>query len=128
MPDEEVVYQAHDIEISKTLARFKGVTYPINGIGSVRVEKPNRTSGIVIGLILCIIGIIVFAEGKPGELNWVAIAVAVVGALIVMGAINRPYRLMLRTASGDQQAYETTNKGELLKIKEGIERAVVLRG
>jgi hypothetical protein len=38
------------------------------------------------------------------------------------------YKLVLRTASGDQQASEDRNAARLLEIKAAIEQAVVSRG
>jgi hypothetical protein len=35
---EQAIYNAGAIIITQTLAQFANVTYPINGIGSVRVE------------------------------------------------------------------------------------------
>jgi hypothetical protein len=42
MEQDEIVYQSGDIIISKTLARFGGVTYPVNGIGSVYQVVTNK--------------------------------------------------------------------------------------
>ncbi len=39
---QQFLYKAAGVVITPTLARFGNVTYPINGIGSVRVDPPNR--------------------------------------------------------------------------------------
>jgi hypothetical protein len=125
MEQDEIVYQSGDIIISKTLARFGGVTYPVNGIGSVYVMKPKRVGLFVVGIIAVIIGLALL----PSKDSSVAgLVISVFGALMLLAAWRKPHKLMLRTASGDQQAYESTSKNDLFQIKAAIERAVVLRG
>jgi len=122
---DEIVYNSGNIVISKTLARFGGITYPINGIGSVYVQKPDRAGLIVFGLILIALGLWLANDVNSRIAGFVC---AGIGVLIVLAAMGKPHKLMLRTASGDQQAYESTRKRELHEIKAAIEQAVVLRG
>jgi Family of unknown function (DUF6232) len=125
MEDDEIVYNAGNIIISKTLARFGGVTYPVNGIGSVYVAKPKRIGLIIFGLIMGAVGLALLRDDKVQGGGIVFIGI---GVVLIIVAITKAHRLMLRTASGDQQAYESRSAKELLQIKAAIERAVMLRG
>jgi hypothetical protein len=121
--EDEIVFRAGDIEITKTLARFGSTTYPINGIGSVHIEKGNLLGPIAVSAVLLFFGL---AEGWPKETwQWVC---AALGVLIGLAAFNWPAKLMLRTASGDQQALESVDMAHLQTVKNAIERAVTMRG
>ena len=125
----EFFYESGGVVISGTLARFGNVTYPINGIGSVRVDPPNRRGWIIAGVLLGLLGFISILGARPGEgLNPISLLMIVAGVAFLIGAFNRPHSLMLRTASGDVQAYSSTNRREIEHIKEAIERAVTSRG
>ncbi|MGI9408336.1 MAG: DUF6232 family protein [Hyphomicrobiaceae bacterium] len=124
--DEELIYQIGDIIVSRTLARFGGISYPINGIGSVFVQKPNRIIYYAIGGALLVAGVFnVITSGGSDKAG--AIPVIVGLGLLVIG-FTRTFNLVLRTASGDQQALKSRNAGKVINEKKAIEKAVALRG
>ena len=122
--DEELVFKSDTVVISKTLAQFGGVTYPINGIGSVRIDAPKRENWYLSGAALILVGLF----GLGGDGSWGLLCILGGAAAIAVGYKFLPEKLMLRTASGDVQAYESVNIDEVKDIKEAIERAVVMRG
>jgi Family of unknown function (DUF6232)/GYF domain 2 len=120
---QKFLYKGPGVVITQTLAQFGNVTYPVNGIGSVRVDPPNRQTLIVGGVLIGLLG---FAGlGGKSELA----GILIIGAVIcLIAAFRRPYRLMIKTASGDQQAFVSTKRQVLEEMKQAIEKAVVHRG
>ena len=121
---EEVIFRQGNIEVSKTMAKFGNVTYPIAGIGSVFVAAPSRVGLYVAAAVAVLIGFWIGADAGAGA----AIVGLIVGGVLALIAYNLKYRLMLRTASGDQQALESRTEQLVVDVKTAIERAVVLRG
>jgi len=122
---EPFLYKDRGVLITPTLAQFANVTYPINSIGSVRVDPPKRKGLLGGAALLGLLGIINAAPGEGGSIAAILITGAVVCAI---AAFTRPYRLMLKTASGDQQAFVSTKVDLLQEMKQAIEKAVVQRG
>ena len=131
--EDEAVYKAGDVVITKTLARFGSTSYPINGIGSVSIAENSKRGGRVFGAIIC--GILTFISfgsfnsADPGPGVTFGVIFTALTAMFVFGAFAGPdFSLMLRTASGDAQALKSKDGGEVQRIKDAIERAVSLRG
>ncbi len=104
--------------------RAPGRSYPINGIGSVHVQRPNRRGYITLAVIVGLVALVSTTTGPgPGTIVlWLAVAA------LIFGAITRPYVLVLKTASGDQQALKSRKLQFLHTIKHAIEEAVAQRG
>lgn len=126
MSQETLIFQDGKISVSKTLVRVGSRSYPINGIGSVDVENPKRGKTFMVALIAGIAAWISISEGN--ELNGFGVCAAIICALAIITLFLLPYVLVLRTASGDQQALTQRNKDYLLRVKAAIEQAVVTRG
>ena len=123
--DDEAVYQSADVTITRTMARFGDTSYPIGGIGSIRIEQKANETMAGWGVLLVLIGIALLAWS--GSLAAAAFTL-VLGIVLIVAAFKQPHTLMLRTASGDFQAYEARDVEQLNKIKSALERAVQLRG
>jgi hypothetical protein len=120
---QKFLYKGPEVVITQTLAQFGNVTYPVNGIGSVRVDPPNRQNLLGGAFLLGLFGLMLIG----GDLQ--AAVFMLFGAVIcLIVAFQRPYRLMIRTASGDQQAFVSTKRQVLEEMKQAIEKAVVHRG
>ena len=116
----DIIYNKGGVEISQTLARFGGTSYPIAGVGSVFVTSSYSTGGLIVGILMAFIGV---ATGKPAGFVF-----AVIGALLAVASVMRTTNsLMLRTSSGDQLAFTGTLE-QVSEIKAAIERAVQMRG
>lgn len=124
MASAAAIFHSGNIEVSKTLVRVGGTSYPVNGIGSVYVRAPKRMGTIITGIILIVLTIPFFGSGQLP----IAFGFAIFGALLIIAAIGRPHVLVLRTASGDQQALRSGDKKLLFAVKSAIEEAVALRG
>lgn len=126
---QQFLYNALGVVISPTLARFGNATYPINGIGSVRVDPPRRQGLIAGAVIIGGLGLLSISGDKSTEsTSALGVIMFLVAIACLIRAFNIPYRLMLRTASGDQQAFVSKKREELEKMKQAIEKAVVQRG
>ena len=120
---EVPIYQDGAVTITRTLVKVANKSYPINGIGSVDVRPPDRSKGVITGLVF--IGFGIWWINSINNAGWVSI---VLGGLVLLGSLSLPNHLVLRTASGDQQALDSRDKAYLSKIKAAIEQAVVMRG
>ena len=110
------------IVIMRELANIRGTSFPINGIGSVRVAAPNRLGVIPAGLVLCFIGLQTSQNSGSGSAVWF-----VLGVVAFIAAYQMKYTLFIYTASSDQPALKG-GKDFLLSVKQAIEAAVTLRG
>lgn len=124
--DDAIIYSEGDIIVSRTLARIGNVSYPVNGIGSVKVDRDTKIGMFLLGILLLFGGIMaVMAGGDSVAGGVIAIIISVV---CWVAYFRRPYWLVLRTASGDQKALSSTNAATAQRIKEAIEQAVQQRG
>lgn len=124
--EDQITYQDGDIIISKTLARFGGVSYPTVGIGSVRIAAPRRGTLVFFGVVSLIVALSSITSNNPN--GGVIFLFLFIGLICLAAAFSKPHTLVLRTASGDVQAHKSKDVEELETIKQAIERAVSLRG
>lgn len=121
---EDKIYSANSIEISTTLAKFGTASYPIASIGSVRVDASNPFLGCSVLLLIggCL------AAGAAGGFPAFIITGVILGLLVYLASKMNTYKLMLRTGSGDSQAFQTGDAKLVNELKSAIETAVVRRG
>jgi hypothetical protein len=119
----EVILALDTVVITRTLAKFKSQTFPINGIGSVTLLPPKRAGMIIFGSILALLAIGAFSGGTAGGGMFFLIFAGVVFAI----AFSRNHGLFIKTASGDVRAMEGDEK-VLETVKQAIERAATMRG
>ena len=113
------------IEVTQTTARFGNTTYPIANIGAVSIERQEHRLHRLA--ILVTIGGVIWAIG--GESKIAAVLVAIAGAgLWFYCKRNYGAKLMLRTSSGNQQAFESPDRKLVAELKAAIELAVHSRG
>lgn len=122
---EAVFYDQGGIRISKTLAKFRGSSYPVGGINLVFVAAPRRLLVSIVGIVFLVIAYQTYTSDKT---TGSSLAFLVVGVAALLIALGRPYALVLRVASGDQRVTTSRSKRTLLEIKEAIEQAIVARG
>ena len=128
--DDEIIFNEGSVMITKTLARFGDTSYPVNGIGSVSIDPPRRGLVIFLAIALGLFILLIFAGGADHLRDTMPILMPMIflDVLLVLAAASRPYRLKLRTASGDQTAMTATSTTNLQRIKVAIEQAVAKRG
>ena len=116
------LFNSDGIVITRELANIRGTSFPINGIGSVRVAAPNRTGAIVAGLVLCFVDYQTSQNGASNAAVWF-----VLGVVAFIAGYQMKYTLFIHTASSDRPALKG-GKEFLLSVKQAIEAAVTLRG
>jgi hypothetical protein len=123
----DVIYSNGDVMVSSSLVKIAGVSYPVNGIGSVLVSDgelgPLR---IFFGILTTGFGLYVFLPGIRSEYN--PLLLMTVGLGMVAWGWKKPNALVLRTASGDRSVLVSRDFDMLHKVKAAIEAAVVHRG
>lgn len=124
MLTDDVVFRRGDIVVTRTLARFGSVSFPINGIGSVVLEAP--TWGRFIGLLVS--GLLFILIGCAHQHETAVTVFAFIGLVSIVRAFLWRTKLVLRTTSGDQQAYQNRSRIAVEEVKAAIERAVTMRG
>ena len=124
--NEETVFSQGDVNVTKTLVRIGATSYPVNGIGSVLV-KPRELhwKALAGAIVAALIGFSAIGSKDGGAAGAAALVVAVALAFY---AFTRPDTLVLRTASGDQDALSSRDKDLMNKVKSAIEVAVAKRG
>lgn len=105
------------------------MSYPVNGISSVFVRKPNNGFLYLLALISGILCFNLLTDSHNEQAaSGAGVFMLFVTIILVAQAIFRPATLVLKTASGDQQALSSRDKNHLLNVKSAIEQAVAQRG
>ncbi len=125
---DDTILATATVSISKTLVRIDGVTYPVNGIGSVFVKRPRIVGLLLAALFLGGMGVSDLVKDSGPQDSGSAVALLLAGAMVLAYALTRPSILVLRTASRDQRALRSRNGAALLAVKRAIEEAVTRRG
>jgi Family of unknown function (DUF6232) len=120
----EALLSAGQISISQTIAKFGDTSYPIANIGAVSIEEPpHPLTGIGVALVVIGIGLMIFSSFINGLL------VGALGAAMAWHFSDKgSAKLMLRTSSGNQQAFESKDRALVRKLKTSIEEAIAARG
>ncbi len=116
----EPVFQSPGVNVTRTLVQIGGASYPVNGIGSVMVIKPRWLGLLIAGGALALAGVALIQSS--------GIYAVLLGAALIAVGLLLPHRLMIRTASSNQQALTSRNRTFLFSVKQAIETAVALRG
>jgi len=124
--DDEIIYSSGNVVITKTLVRIGGISYPINGIGSVWVAKPSTPAFRIFFLVL--LGFLVLVTLFDSKTVGMGVFFLVIAVVVFASTTGRPSHLVLRTASGDQPALASTDLAMLSSVKAAIETAVARRG
>jgi Family of unknown function (DUF6232) len=124
--NEEAIFSQGDFNFTKTLVRIGATSYPVNGIGSVLVKpREIQWKALAAAVVAALIGFSAVGSKDGAAIGLVALAVA---AALAFFAFSRPDTLVLRTASGDQDALASRDKDLMNKVKAAIEVAVAKRG
>jgi Family of unknown function (DUF6232) len=122
---EEVIFSSGNVIVSKTLVRIEQASYPIQGIGSVMVDKPVSPGLRGLSVFFGFCSFLGFLGYESRVLGLIFLGLSLLSFYF---ALNRANVLVLRTASGDQNALRSIDKSHLDSVKNAIEKAVALRG
>jgi hypothetical protein len=133
LPVSDEIFSQGEVTITRTIAYIEGVSYPINGITAVFVNREEfNFSTLLFGVIVLVLA----GLSITGELNilagvawfWQVLALIIGGLMIYYVFFLRPYFLMVRTASGDTRCLESSDKEFIVSVRSAIETAVAGRG
>jgi ABC-type spermidine/putrescine transport system permease subunit I len=118
--------QSNSISITPHIARFFDVSYQMSNIGSVRVVTTKSIHIATVTLAICagIALYMAFTKTTPEKqpmIFIIAVCLAIATLVCQLFIIRREYILILKTSSGDIQAYKTTDKAQVFQIKVLIE-------
>lgn len=114
------IFSDGDISITTAVARFGSTSYPIRNIGAVSVEDdPSRLFGL--GVLVLVVGAVMAWNSSNGGIGML------LGGLLLcaVGFWLSGEKLILRTSSGNEQAFSSRNKEQVRRVKAAIEEALV---
>jgi len=121
---EGSLFSSGTISVTQTMAVFGNTSYPIANVGAVSIEQ-SQSPLFRLGFVLLGGGAIswMFGSGINGTV------IAAIGAVLIWYFSDKgKAKLMLRTSSGNQQAFESSDSGQVKQIKSAIEQAIAMRG
>lgn len=121
---DPAIFEAGDVRVTRTVADIAGTSYPIAGIVSVSVRRPDRGL-LAAGLFLTALALFSFLA--PGESKGSGLLVAV-GLVLAYLGWRRPTRLVIATAGAERVALKSTNAQFLEATRDAILQAVSQRG
>lgn len=126
------LFSSRSVSITPHIARFREVSYQIANIGSVRVLQNRKHHPVAIALSVVAVGAFLFGYNAPdaarSEYAYYVTTFALAAAIAWQVLWPRiEYVLVLKTSSGDVQAYTTTSREHILEVKHAIEDAFARR-
>lgn len=117
---EIVFFDWENIKVTNARLMINEHTYAINNITSVKTEKqPSQLSFFFAAIIISLV--ILLAASY-----WVGGVLIIFSVWLLVHTIRNPtYSLMLRTASGENRALQTTNKEFMDNLVEALNDAIV---
>jgi Family of unknown function (DUF6232) len=133
---QQLLFELNGARVTPHIATFRGTSYQIANIGSVRVVRRRKYNPFAIIIFLIGLGILATTivkshmTGLADEyFSMVATAVAVMVVSVLLQLIwpRREYVLVLRTSSGDVDAVVSRNKEFVSDLQKAVEQAFVVR-
>jgi hypothetical protein len=128
MDKEALFFQSGDITVTNARFIIGAQTFAIRGITSVEgVETPAKYTGAIL---LAAFGVGIISLGFIHSSFVLGIlGLLIIGAGIWLGVRQKPkYTIVLRTAGGEVEAYESNNRKQVSKIIEALNEAIVSQG
>lgn len=116
---DDIIFEDSATKVTTTLVKIGGVSYPVNGIGSVRIEPRNS----IVAFTLAICSAIIWVSFREFAL------ISFIFFVVFLGyGLQARAKLIIRTASGDQTALTAWSSDALAPVMSAIEQAVSRRG
>ena len=123
MAEEKMFFNDGGVTVSNSRMMYDGKTYAMSGVTSVKSweKSPSRKGPI----IMIAIGLLFLAAGKSG----IIMALILIGGGIAWWISQKSdFSVMLTSASGETQAYTSTDKSFVNSIINAINESIVHRG
>ncbi|MBB6262664.1 hypothetical protein FHS77_003246 [Paenochrobactrum gallinarii] len=114
---DTIHFQSGNIIIGSKVARFGSTSYPIANIGSVSTQDLGRGAGASWGVFFILVGII-FLAFQP----MLGLGIITAGTYLFYNS-KHSTALLLRTSSGDVQAFRSHDPKLVNDMKEALEAA-----
>ena len=132
----ELLFELNGARVTPHIATFRGTSYQISNIGSVRVMQRKRYNPLAVMIFVLGLGILAAGIARfhmPGLVeeysSMAATGVAVMVASVLLQLIwpRRVYVLVLMTSSGEVNAVVSRNKEFVSNAQKAVEQAFVVR-
>lgn len=129
LPVSDEIFSQGEVTITRTIALLEGVSYPINGITAVFVNREEfEYKSLLFGVIILVLaGLSITGDLYNPGWGWQVLAVFL-GGIAILGSFHRPYFLMVRTASGEIRCLESADSEFIFSVRSAIETAIAKRG
>jgi len=114
------IFSDGNISITTAVARFGDTSYPIRNIGAVSLED-DSSALFILGVFVLLVGFIMALASSDSSAGTIVIGVLLAG----IGSWLSGEKLILRTSSGNEQAFKSRDKKQVRRIKAAIEEAIV---
>jgi hypothetical protein len=121
---DDIILNLANVVITRTLAKFEGKTFPINGIRSVTLVAPRIAKPMIFAVVLLTIGVSMLTNFGSGIGGFFVVS----SVALFLIAVSRKHGLLIRTARGELRAMEHRDQTILGTVKEAIEHAATMRG
>lgn len=129
---EKTLFQRDGIVVTSTRVIVGPQTFAVQGITSVaktRLPFRMRAGSVPVGLIIGGVFIALLGVSSSTTAGTVlGLLFLVIGILLVLPSLRPTFAVVLRTASGEVTACESTDKDLLSGVADAINQAIVLRG
>jgi hypothetical protein len=133
----ELLFELDDVRITPHVAQFRGTSYQIASIGSVRVVRLRKRNPVAV--IAFFLGLGLVAAAAAGSRSqqlaesyfpMAASGVGIVAAAFLLQLLwpRRAFMLILKTSSGDVEALTSRKKKFVFDVKQALEQAFIARG
>ncbi len=124
MSNDTLIYDHDGVSITPSIAKFGGVSYSVQNINSVFVLE--KASGAIWWIYATAGLFALFGFGSVSKHVVAGIVLLLVAGVLILLAskIEPSHVLVLKTSSGDQQAYTTKNSAIAVKLKASLEAAM----
>lgn len=127
--DETIYFDEGGIKITNSRAVLGGRTYAMSGITSVSefIKYPSRIFPLVIFVIAAVVAMWAFGANN-NIVAWVVAALIALFGVFAWRTSATSYLVRIGSASGESNAYSSTNQEQIKKIVGAINTAIIKRG
>jgi hypothetical protein len=134
----ELLFELDDVRITPHVAQFRGTSYQIASIGSVRVVRLRRRNPVAVIAFFLGLGLVAAAAAAASRSQelaeryfpMAASGVGIVAAAFLLQLLwpRRAFMLILKTSSGNVEALTSRKKKFVFDVKQALEQAFIARG
>ena len=126
MTEEKTFFNEGGITVTNSRIVAGDETYAMNGVTSVKMaEEKSSHKGPIIVMIIGVAAL----TGSGGAIDMIISGLVIIALGVLWWKKKKSvYYVVLRTASGESQAYNDTDKNQITSIVNAINNAIIARG